>query len=278
MSPLHSRLDRRFLPSVDELLRLADERASGYAAADPFPHGVFDGLFDPAVLEQVAAEMPPRSAPGWTTWETLEEWKYVFDRPEFFGPAARQLHEELNSSEFVRFLERLTGIAGLIPDPHLTAAGYFDIERGGFLNVHLDFTHNPKLNLVRRINVLLYLNPDWEPAWGGQLELWRSLTEGPVVEIVPLMNRMAIFTTPGAAHGHPKKITAPGGRSRLCFSAYYFTSPDAPDSPATSHGVLFSDRPASSRRALQLARQLLPPVVVDAGRAGLRQLRRRVPS
>lgn len=265
----------RVLPPLAELLQRADDAGPAYRAADPFPHGSFDDLLDRASLEQVAAEMPPRTAPGWTTWETRHEWKYVFDQPEYFGPAARRLQEALNSSEFVRFLERLTGVAGLIPDPHLTAAGYFDIEPGGFLDVHLDFTHNPKLNLLRRVNVLVYLNTDWQPEWGGQLELWRSLTDGPVVEIVPTLGRVAIFSTPGAAHGHPKPITTPNGRSRLCFSAYYFTSPDAPDSPATSHGVLFSDHAEAGGRAARFARQLLPPVVVSAAKAGLRLLRRR---
>ena len=99
--------------------------------------------------------------------------------------------------------------------------------------------------------MLVYLNDDWQEDWGGSLELWRTLSDGPVQSIVPLMNRMAVFSTPGAPHGHPKPITAPAGRSRLCFSAYYFTSPDTEDAPTESHGVLFSAAPegtSGSRR------------------------------
>jgi hypothetical protein len=175
----------------------------------------------------------------------------------------------------VRFLEHLTGIEGLIPDPHLAAAGYFDIERGGFLNVHIDFTRHRKLNLDRRVNVLVYLNPDWEAAWGGQLELWRSLDDGPVVEVVPTMGRMVVFSTPGAAHGHPKPVVAPDGRSRLCFSAYYFTSPDAPDGPTDFHGVLFRSRSSETSRVLRAVRRLCPPILLDGIKLGIRQLRRR---
>ena len=90
------------------------------------------------------------------------------------------------------------------------AAGYFDVRRGGFLDVHIDFARNPKLSLVRRVNVLVYLNQDWEDGWGGELELWRSLDDGPVQRIAPIFNRMVVFSTPGAAHGHP----AAGGRAR----------------------------------------------------------------
>jgi hypothetical protein len=149
----------------------------------------------------------------------------VFDRPEGLDLAARALADELNGSELIRCLERLTGIDGLVPDPHRTSAGYFDVPTDGFLDIHVDFTRNRRLSLIRPINVLVYLNENWQPEWGGQLELSRSMDDGPVKEIVPLLNRTVVFPTPDAAHGHPKPITAPAGRSRLCFSAYYFTSP-----------------------------------------------------
>lgn len=264
----------RMLPTLDRMLGLADQRATAYAAAAPSPHAVIDGFFDDRLLAEVVAELPSRTEDGWTTWDTANEWKHVFDRPESFGPAARQLCDELNSSEFVRFLERLTGIDALIPDPHLTAAGYFQIERGGFLNIHIDFARNPKLALVRRVNVLVYLNEGWQPEWGGQLELWDSMDGGPVVEIVPVMNRMAIFTTPDVPHGHPKPITAPPGRSRLCFSAYYFTSPDQPDSPQGRNGVLFSES-VLERGPFALAKRFVPPIVVEGAKAARRELRRR---
>ncbi|MGH3927719.1 MAG: 2OG-Fe(II) oxygenase, partial [Pseudonocardiaceae bacterium] len=241
-------------------LELAAKLSSSYAAANPFPHAVIDGLFDAERLKAVADELP-RDAPGWKVYDTGTELKRVLDRPEEFGRSARQLAEELNSSEFVRFLERLTGIRGLIPDPHLTAAGYFDVPRGGFLDVHIDFTRNRKLALVRRVNVLVYLNEDWQPEWGGQLELWSDMDNGPVQEILPLLNRTVVFSTPDAAHGHPKPVSAPGTRSRLCFSAYYFTSPIRGDSSMTHHGVRFGGR--KPRRRGQTLRRVLPPVVYD---------------
>ncbi len=262
-------------PPLDDLLALADRSASAYASADPFPHAVIDGLFDVDVLRQVVAEIPSRERPGWTTWDTTNEWKYVFDQPEHFGPGARLLADTMASSEFLRFLERLTGVAGLQADPHYTAAGYFQIERGGFLDVHLDFARNPKTQLVRRVNALVYLNDDWDAAWGGQLELWRSL-EGPkVAEVVPLMNRMVVFSTPDAAHGHPQPVTAPPGRSRLCFSAFYYSSPDLADAPTTRHGVLFSEQSYQAKASATLVKRLLPPILADGVRAARRAARRR---
>jgi hypothetical protein len=255
---------------LTSLLALADKLAGPYASADPFPHTVIDGLFDAQRLATVAEELP-RDAPGWKVYDTPTESKRVFDRPEDLGPAARALADELNGSEFVRFLERLTGIDGLIPDPHLTSAGYFDVPTDGFLDIHVDFTRNRRLSLVRRINVLVYLNENWQPEWGGQLELWRSMDDGPVKEIVPLLNRTVVFSTPDAAHGHPKPITAPAGRDRLCFSAYYFTSPDGERPRA--HGVRFANGKKKSSRKNTL-RRYLPPVVYDGAKALRKRLRR----
>ncbi|MDY7104193.1 MAG: 2OG-Fe(II) oxygenase [Actinomycetota bacterium] len=264
--------DARLAPHLDDLVRLADERAEAYAAADPFPHTVIDGLFDAGALRRVRDELPARDTSGWTTWDTANERKRVFDRPDRLGGTARRLADELNSSEFVRFLERLSGIGGLVPDPHLTAAGYFDVRTGGFLDVHIDFARNPKLHLVRRINVLVYLNEDWQEDWGGRLELCRTVDGRTVRSIVPVLGRMVIFSTPGAAHGRPEPVRAPGGRSRLCFSAYYFTSPDLPDTPVENHGVLFAER-SRSRRAT--AARFVPPIVLDGARTVRRNLRSR---
>ena len=249
---------------------LADSLTAGYAAADPFPHIVIDGLFDTARLVAVAAELP-KDAPGWKVYDTATERKRVFDRVGDLGPAAAGLANELNSSDFVAFLERLTGIDGLVPDPHLTSAGYFDVPTGGFLDVHVDFTRNRRLSLVRRVNVLVYLNEGWQPDWGGQLELWRTIDDGPVERIDPVLNRTVIFDTPDAPHGHPSRVRAPEGRSRLCFSAYYYTSPDG-DPGARAHGVRFAARRPTGRK--ERVRRLVPPVLFDRMLA-IRDRRRR---
>ena len=79
----------------------------------------------------------------------------------------------LNSYEFINFLSNLTGIKEkLIPDPYLWGAGYHELKDEGFLNVHADFNLHPELKLNRRINLLIYLNKDWQENYGGSLELW----------------------------------------------------------------------------------------------------------
>jgi hypothetical protein len=61
-------------------------------------------------------------------------------------------------------LESLTGIHGIIANSlDLQGAGIHRIENNRFLQVHTDFnsyTHPIYGKLDRRINLLLYLNPD----------------------------------------------------------------------------------------------------------------------
>ena len=54
----------------------------------------------------------------------------------------------------LEFLETLTGIDGLVPDPYFAGGGLHQIVRGGFLKVHADFNWHPKLRLDRRLNML----------------------------------------------------------------------------------------------------------------------------
>ena len=85
--------------------------------------------------------------------------------------------DQFNSETMVDFLEQLTGISGLIPDPHFWGGGLHQIERGGHLKVHSDFNWHEELLLDRRLNMIVYLNEDWDPEWGGGLELWdRDMT------------------------------------------------------------------------------------------------------
>ncbi|MPY94890.1 MAG: hypothetical protein GEV08_18065 [Acidimicrobiia bacterium] len=103
--------------------------------------------------------------------------------------------------------------------------------------------------------------------------MWRTIDGGKVRAIAPTFNRMVVFSTPGAAHGHPEPMTAPEGRSRLCFSSYYFTSPDLPDSPQARHGVLFSDQRRGAG-LVALARRFSPPVAIEGAKALRRRYRR----
>lgn len=148
---------------------------------------------------------------------------------EKLPPKTRRLVEELNAPPFLRWLEELTGIEGLQPDPYLEGAGIHQIPPGGYLKIHTDFNWHRRLGLHRRINALLYLNEDWQEEWGGKLELWdeKDITKDDgkaSAAFSPLFNRMVIFsTTDFSYHGHPHRLECPPDRTRNSIALYYYS-------------------------------------------------------
>src|SRR5690348_3670425 len=177
-----------------ELFALADRLAERFRDADPFPHVVIDDFLPPEVLEPVLLEFPEPGA-SWQEFDSSREVKSALSDTELMGPATRSLLSEFNGQVFVDFAERLTGIGGLIPDPHFDGGGLHQTRAGGYLKVHADFNKTKRLNLDRRLNGILYLNQDWDEAWGGELELWDRDMVRCVKKVPPLFNRFLLFAT-----------------------------------------------------------------------------------
>jgi hypothetical protein len=218
-----------------------------YATAEPFPHAVFHGVFDDEMLDRVLAEFPAAETMG-TQFDAAEEVKSAESRWECFGPATRDFLANLNSEPFVDALEHLTGIAGLITDHQFRGGGQHQIRAGGYLGVHADFNIHRKLGLNRRLNVLVYLNHDWDDAWGGQLELWDRAMTHAVVKVSPAFNTMVVFSTNSDSfHGHPDPLTCPPGVTRRSIATYYYSAAETGAEP-DSHSTLFQDRPGIAPR------------------------------
>ena len=151
---------------------MAERLAPVYAAARPFPHVVIDDFLPEPLVARVLEEFPSPEA----AWDRLEKSAYskklAANREDQVGPFIFSVLEELNGADFLRFLQALTGIQGLTPDPYFEGGGLHQILPGGFLKVHADFNFHSSLRLDRRLNLLLYLNRDWRDEYGGHLELW----------------------------------------------------------------------------------------------------------
>ncbi len=201
-----------------------------YQAAVPFPHIILENLLDSGILDTALAEFPGIESTAWIHYLHLNEKKFGKTDRQSFGPTLQAIVHELNSPRFVEFLSRLTGIEGLFPDDSLEGGGLHQIPPGGFLNVHADFTVHPHHRTWRRrVNLLLYLNKDWEDSYGGHLELWDQQMKRRVHWIAPLFNRSVIFNTDADSfHGHPDPLTCPAGRTRKSMAFYYFTKEASP--------------------------------------------------
>jgi hypothetical protein len=253
---------------------LARERCDGYRTATPFPHVVIDDFLPPSVLEQVLDEFPRPDDGDWWRFDGAKERKLASRHVSMMGPATRGLFAEFNGPVFIDFLQTMTGIDGLIPDPHLFGGGLHQIERGGFLEVHADFNLHPTTGLERRLNALLYLNQGWEESWGGALELWDADLDHCVVRIPPLFNRCVVFTTSDRSfHGHPTPLEWPEGVTRKSLALYYYSCPPGDSAESVGHNTVFRERDAGEGRSRlrEMARDWLPPAAVRAARRVVRR-------
>jgi Rps23 Pro-64 3,4-dihydroxylase Tpa1-like proline 4-hydroxylase len=212
-----------------------------YAAAEPFPHIALDGLFDDDALDVVLREFPSHEAMQWREFDTpLEKKLGYYHETSAISKTVREFLDAMNSFEMLLWLEALTGIEGLIPDPYFGGGGLHQIEPGGFLKIHADFNVHPKLKLDRRLNMLIYLNKNWRDEYGGHLELWDRDMSACRQKILPSFNRTVIFsTTDTSFHGHPHPLTAPEGMSRKSVSLYYYTAGRPEAERSAPHDTLF---------------------------------------
>ena len=151
-----------------------------------------------------------------------------------------------SSYTFIHFLETLTGINGLIPDPHYQGGGLHQILPGGKLRIHADFNYHKTLELYRKVNVHFYLNRDWKLEYGGYLEFWNSDMTCCVRSLSPKFNRLVVFNTDRHTyHGHPEPLACPEGITRKSLACYYYTRHGF-EAQIEPHSTLWQARPDTS--------------------------------
>jgi Rps23 Pro-64 3,4-dihydroxylase Tpa1-like proline 4-hydroxylase len=257
-----------FLP-LERMKETLPSARESYLNAKPFPHVVLDDFLDTQVLDAVLAEFPAPKQILWQEFDNAQEIKLASAKEANFGPVTRLLFYHLNSITFLEFMSRITGIDNLIPDPSFDGGGLHQIVRGGKLGIHADFNRHPKYGLDRRLNVILYLNKDWREEYGGHLELWdRSMTRCEA-KLLPVFNRLVIFgTTDFTYHGHPDPLLCLDGMTRKSLALYYFSNGRPATEIAGAHSTIFRSRhenefkPSMRQRMRNLAKDLLPPIVV----------------
>ena len=135
----------------------------------------------------------------------------------------------------------------LITDPYLAGGGLHELKDGGHLNVHADFNQHPKMKLDRRLNILIYLNHKWGENNGGHLELWNKEMKECEKKILPIFNRMVVFsTTDFSYHGNPNEVIVNEDNSRKSIALYYYSN-GRPSSERKLglHSTIFRKRPSS---------------------------------
>jgi Rps23 Pro-64 3,4-dihydroxylase Tpa1-like proline 4-hydroxylase len=199
--------------------------AQQYRTNQPFSHLHLENFLDVAVARELMEEFPARESSAWIQYKHANENKTGLPKRDMFPRRIGQVVDELHSPEFLGWLTELTGIVGLVSDETLEGGGLHQSFRGGFLNVHADFTmHHHHKNWRRRINLILYLNEEWKPEWGGAIELWDRKMTRRVAQMQPLLNHVLIFNTnEDSFHGFPDRLACPVGVARKSLALYYYT-------------------------------------------------------
>lgn len=157
-----------------------------------------------------------------------------------YCPIAHRLIGDLHSKYFVGWLEKVTGIDGLIPDPWLIGASYMRCYRGDSLQVHSDFNWNDKLKLHRKLTLVIYLNPEWEEEWNGDIQLWDKEKQKCVKKYFPSNGNMVLWENQKYAfHGHPNPLNCPEHITRDGFRLFYYVSDATPKEDEPPHRSLY---------------------------------------
>jgi len=212
---------------------LSKKLSTQYQTCYPFPHIIIDNFFDELFLEKSIDELKKYASWGWDPYNNSHQINKMFtpwcdnniSELQSQCPITFFILNYLNSPNVLKYLEELTGIKNLIPDLSYNGGGVHKIMRGGNLSIHADFSMHNSTKLYRRINLLLYLNKNWEYEWEGCLELWSKDMSICAANILPIFNRVVIFnTTDEALHGHPEPLNTPENIDRLSIALYYYTN------------------------------------------------------
>jgi hypothetical protein len=238
------RRDSFFFHST-QLFKRAGLVRDGFLNAQPFPHVVMDDFLPGDVADRLLKDypLPDKFNSESTTAEPRRKGKLRSTTEADFTPFMRQVLQQFNSPFFIRFLEQLSGIEALMPDPDIGGA-LRHFGRGGRLGIHADFNFHHGLQMHRGLNVILYLNKDWKPSYRGDFELWNARVTRCEKRIAPLFNRALIFTaTDTCYHGFPRPLKCPEGITRKSIQFYYYTAQPPAGEVTAAHGTEFRWRP-----------------------------------
>ncbi len=213
-----------------------------FQSKQPFKYTAFEEIFKKPMVEVIYNGYPSIQ---YGTWDgtTYIDQKNKFQKSEFDkGSLFDKVFNELNSAEFLHWLEEVTQIKNLKGDEGLFGGGLHQSTKGAFLNVHVDYNIHPKTNYHRRLNVIVFMNKDWKDEYEGHLELWdMSNSNKKLLEcIAPTFNKCVIFETNEISfHGHPKKLNTPLAINRKSLATYYYTQERPEQEIVAEHNTIY---------------------------------------
>ena len=225
------------------------ELSGRFASAKPFRHIVIDDFLDPLFCHLLMKEFPAFDSARAVNERGEAGRKAVVSEPARLGAAFAQFDQMIRGPEFLELMSRITGIPRLLYDPEYLGGGTHENLDGQDLDPHVDFNYHPSRQWHRRLNLIVFLNPEWELGWGGCLEFladpWTVDGARPAEAVVPVANRAVIFeTNEHSWHGF-RRIQLPEEKqhiSRRSIAIYLYTKERPEEEQAVSHGTVYVQR------------------------------------
>lgn len=219
-----------------------------FAQAKPFRHVVIDNFLTEPALSALIQDFPAFN-PALARNENGEiGLKAVNERISALGPGYAELDRLLQSHDWLRWISQVSGINKLRYDPDYFGGGTHDNKHGQSLDTHIDFNRHPRDNSHRRLNLIVYLNADWQAEWGGQLELHSDPfgEHDQVTRINPVLNRCVLFETTEHSWHAFDEIRLPEAqrqRTRKSIAIYLYTLEREAEQTAPTHSTIYVDQP-----------------------------------
>lgn len=202
-----------------------------FLTAEPYPHLVLDGVFAADALTAIFEEVPSAASALWTTWGS--GWQESGgDRNQkrgisslfLLGELTAKFLQQLNSHDFLADVRQLTDEPELTGDATFNGGGLHCTGRGGRLRIHVDKVRHPRPDRFdQAINLIVFVNPRWQPEYLGHLELWSRNASHRCVSIPASFNRLVLFRSDRRTyHGHPEALQCPEGQFRTSIATYYY--------------------------------------------------------
>ena len=236
------------MQQVIDQRHLADTAAlhQQFEQAVPFRHLALTDFLARDFYERIKAEFPVPDVEAMRSEFGDASLKHTVESITGLGDTFRAWDATLRSPEFIHWLECVTGIEGLIFDPSYEGAGTHNNLHGQSLDLHIDFNYHHATRHHRRLNLIVYLNDEWDPQWGGAIELhkdaWDRSAEAFSVSYPPGGNIAVLFeTNEHSWHGF-RRIDLPEDKrhlSRKSLTVYYYSKERPAEECAPDHSTIY---------------------------------------
>ncbi|MCS6822278.1 MAG: 2OG-Fe(II) oxygenase [Microscillaceae bacterium] len=220
------------------------ELKTQFQLAKPYKHIVLDNFLREDFANLLHDNFPSIDKLN-KHYKGLNEQKSEGSNFQDFHPVFTELRQNLlMQKEFWQYISQIISIDDLFITDDKLGTGLHQGANGSFLDIHIDFNIHIEKNVHRRANMLIYLNKDWKPEYGGDLEMWNADMTKCEKKVAPIFNRMVLFETNEISYHGYSKIHVPEGVTRKSIYSYFYTT--SRQDAVGYHDTVFKPKPEDS--------------------------------